>query len=293
MTSALRLLLAAATILSAPDLSAQTYSGPESAEYHVRLDRHLVSNTSGGGSILARAADGTLSVFTTAPTSPYGIELVAGVLWVLDNGRLKGYDIDSAAPVADIAIPAASFLNGITSNGIDRLWISDFNAKRIVPVDVSNPAAPVPGTSVATVPTPNGLVYDGANQRLLIATWGGNARVQSLDLATPGATPVDLIQTTLSSFDGITLDCRGAIIVSAWGGCGTSGSPAGCLRRFDPPFSLTSAPVVLANNLGNPADIDFAFPKGQVGVPESSQARVTLVDDDGCSGSLFYADFER
>ena len=52
---------------------------------------------------------------------------------------------------------------------------------------------------------------------------------------------------------------------------------------------------MLANNLGNPADIDFAYPTGQVGVPESSAGtnRVTLVDDDGCSGSMFYADFER
>ena len=101
-----------AATLCAPIVAAQTYSGLESVEYHVRLDRHLVSNTN-GGNILARAADGTLSVFTAAPSSPYGIELVAGVLWVLDSGRLKGYDIDSAAPVADSAIPDASFLNGI------------------------------------------------------------------------------------------------------------------------------------------------------------------------------------
>ena len=292
MTAPFRRALALAAAVFAPTLAAQVYNGPESVEYHVRLDRHLVSNTT-GGNILARAADGTLSVFTNAPTTPYGIELVAGVLWVLDSGRLKGYDIDSAEPVADIAIPSASFLNGITSNGTDRLWISDFSARKIHPVDISNPALPVPGTSVTTLPTPNGLAYDAANQRLLIATWNANARVQALDLATPGATPVDLIQTTLTSFDGITLDCRGAIIVSAWGNCGAGGSPAGCLRRFDPPFSLSSPPIVLANNLGNPADIDFAFPKGQVGVPEANQARVTLVDDDGCPGSLFYADFER
>ena len=289
----LRRIVTAAFLLGfAGAACAQNYSGPESAEYHVCLDRHLVSNTS-GGNILARAADGTLSVFTSAPTAPYGIELVAGVLWVLDSGRLKGYDIDTATPVADIPIPGASFLNGITSNGTDRLWISDFSAKRIHPVDISNPALPVPGTSVATVPTPNGLVYDRANERLLIATWSANARIQSLDLTTPGATPVDLIQTTLTSFDGITLDCRGSIIVSAWGNCGAGGSPAGCLRRFDPPFTLGSTPVVLANNLGNPADIDFAWPKGQVGVPESSQNKVTLIDAPGCDGSLFYADFER
>ncbi|MCW5568838.1 MAG: hypothetical protein KIS84_11490, partial [Dokdonella sp.] len=108
----LRRIVTAAFLLGfAGAACAQNYSGPESAEYHVRLDRHLVSNTS-GGNILARAADGTLSVFTSAPTAPYGIELVAGVLWVLDSGRLKGYDIDTATPVADIPIPGASFLNG-------------------------------------------------------------------------------------------------------------------------------------------------------------------------------------
>lgn len=288
----IRTAITAFAALASASAAAQTYSSPESVEYHPRLDRHLVANTN-AGNILVRAADGGLSVFTAAPTSPYGIELVAGVLWVLDSGHLKGYDIDSAEPVADVAIPGASFLNGIASNGVDRLWISDFTAKRIHPVDISDPAAPVPGTSVATVPTPNGLVHDRANERLLIATWGSNARIQSLDLTTPGATPVDLIQTTLGNFDGIALDCNGSIVVSAWSACGTSGSPAGCLRRFDPPFSLSSPPVVLANNLGNPADIDFALPEGHVAVPETSTNRVSLVDTPGCTGSLFYADFER
>ncbi|MEO7935269.1 MAG: hypothetical protein ABIR27_03340, partial [Dokdonella sp.] len=64
---------------------AQSLSGPESIEYHARLNRTLISNTD-SGTILARAADGTLSQFTADPTSPYGIELLAGTLFVLDSG---------------------------------------------------------------------------------------------------------------------------------------------------------------------------------------------------------------
>lgn len=284
---------AAASLLCATTAQAQTYNRPESVEYHPRLDRHLISNVN-GGNILARDAQGTLTLFTDAPTAPYGIELLGGILYVLDSGRLKGYDIDTAAPMVDFPIPGASFLNGITSNGVDTLWVSDYSAKIIHRINVSNPGVPVMAGSTATTPIPNGLVYDAANQRLLIATWNASARIQALDTTTAGATPTDLIQTTLTSLDGIALDCRGSIHVAAWSGCGTSGSPTGCVRRFDPPFSLSSPAQVVANNLGSPADIDFAWPLGHIAVPESGAANtVSFAPTSQCSGSLFYADFER
>ena len=287
MKLALHAVLTAYTALLAPAVLAQMYNGPESVEYHLRLDRHLVSNKD-GGNIIARAADGTLSEFTAAPVSPYGIECWPDAVR-LDSGKLKGYDIDSAAPVLDFAISGASFLNGITSNGVDTIYLSDFSAKRIHSVNVANLAAPVQGTPVVVVLTPNGLVFDAAANRLLIATWGSNAKVLSLDLGTPGATPVDLINTSLGNIDGITLDCNGAIVVAAWNACGASG---GCLRRFDRPFTLTSPAVVIANTLSSPADIDYNPLGGTIGVPESSANRVTLVPS-GCGGSLFIGDFER
>ena len=86
--------------------AAQTLNGPESIEYHPRLDRTLVSNTN-GGNILARASDGSLSVFTSAPGNPYGIELLAGTLFVLDSGFIRGYDIDSAVQVMNLQMPGA------------------------------------------------------------------------------------------------------------------------------------------------------------------------------------------
>jgi len=283
-----RLLASLALLVPAVGL-AQMYAGPESVEYHPRLNRHLVSNTS-GGAILARAADGTLSVFTDDPAASYGIELLAGTLFVLDSGHVKGFDIDSAAPVMDLALTGAAFLNGITSNGVDTLYVSDFSGKKIYTVHVGDLAAPTQDTPVSTgTATPNGMVYDRVANRLLIATWGANAKVLSLDLVMPGATPVALINTTLGNIDGIALDCTGAIVVAPWSGCGVGG---GCLRRFDPPFTLTSPPLVVTNALSNPADIDYNVVSGQIAVPESGANRVTLVDTT-CPGSLFYSDFER
>ena len=281
--------LAALLVCMGGAAHAQTYNGPESVEYHARLDRYLVSNKN-SGDILARASDGTLSLFTADTSSPYGIELLAGTLFVLDSGHLKGFDIDTAAPVADLEIPGASFLNGITSDGAQTLYVSDFGAKKIHRIDVADPAFPVLGTSVSTgSATPNGLVFDHANQRVLIATWGGSAKILSLDV-TDGATPVPLINTSLSNIDGIALDCHGAIIAAAWGSCGMAG---GCLARFEPPFALDTSFTLLADGLSSPADIDYSRSSGDIGGPESGSANTVSLHASGCEAALFSDDFER
>jgi hypothetical protein len=267
--------------------TAQTYDGPESVEYHARLDRHLVGNT--GGPILSRATDGTLGVFTDATVSPYGIELLGGTLFVLDNGRLKGFDIDSAAPVLDFPIAGATFLNGITSDGSHTVYISDFSARKIHRIDVTDLAAPIAGTPLsAGSATPNGLVFDRAGQRVLVATWGSNAKIVSF-AAGSDAAPAILIGTTLSNIDGIALDCRGAIVAAAWGGCGVAG---GCLARFEPPFAMDTPFTLLAEGLSNPADIDFGRTSGEIGVPESGSDEVSL-HATGCEVAVFADEFER
>ncbi|MBP6330437.1 MAG: hypothetical protein KA357_11510, partial [Dokdonella sp.] len=246
------------------------------------------SNTN-GGNILARASDGSLSVFTSAPGNPYGIELLAGTLFVLDSGFIRGYDIDSAVQVMNLQMPGAGFLNGITSNGIDTLYVTDFTNQTITEVDVGDLENPAIGTPVSTnSSTPNGVVFDRAQNRLLIATWGGSAKVLSLDPVT-STTPAILIQTTLSNIDGIALDCNGAIHVAAWSSCGASG---GCLRRFDPPFTLNSPAQVVANGLSSPADIDYGRNTGDVAVPQFGNNTVSF-HATGCEAAIFSSDYER
>lgn len=280
--------LAALLALLAPSLAgAQALSNPESIEYHARLDRTLVSST-GNGTIVARAADGTTSLFSAAPSSPYGIELLAGTLFVVDSGSIKGYDIDTAAPVMDLPLAGAGFLNGITSNGVDTLYVSDFSLRTIYAVHVANLAMPTQDAPVSTgAATPNGLAFDRAGNRLLIATWGSNADILGLDL-TPGATPAPLINTSLDNLDGITLDCRGAIVVSAWGGC----AAGGCLRRFDPPFALATPAQVIVDGLSNPADIDYDWAGAVIAVPQSGSNTVSF-HPSGCEPAVFASDFER
>lgn len=268
----------------ATGVAAQSLNGPKSIQFHPRSGRYFISNTSGG--IQQRAPDGTLSLFTDAPTSPYGIELLGGVLYVLDSGHLKGYDVDSAEPVLDLAIDGAAFLNGITSDGAHTIYLSDFSAKKIHRVDVGDLAAPAQDELTPTAQTPNGLVYDRAGNRLLVAIWGSNAKI--LEIPLDGSpTPETLIQTQLGSIDGIALDCRSRIFVAPWS-CGSGG----CLRRFDPPFALDSPAQVVADGLSNPADIDYNRLSGEIAVPESGSDEVSF-HASGCEAAVFADDFER
>lgn len=272
---------------AAAGAAAQSLNGPESIEFHPRSGRYFIGNT--GGGILQRAPDGTLSTFTDAPASPYGIELLGGVLYALDSGHLKGYDVDSAEPVLDLAIDGASFLNGITSDGAHTLYLSDFGAKKIHRVDVADLAAPVQSELTPTAQTPNGLVYDRAGNRLLVATWTGNAKI--LEIPLDGSpTPATLIQTQLGSIDGIALDCAGRIFVAAW-----SCDNGGCLARFDPPFASdppTAAAEVIADGLSGPADIDYNRIGGEIAVPQSGADAIGF-HATGCEAAAFADDFER
>ncbi|MBL8300222.1 MAG: SMP-30/gluconolactonase/LRE family protein [Rhodanobacteraceae bacterium] len=272
-------------MLHAAAVPAQVLNGPESVEFHPRSGRHLVSNPS-GGDVLWRTSSGTLSTFTAAPTAPYGIEFLRGTVFVLDSGFLRGYDVDTAASVLNLAITGASFLNGITSDGDHTLYITDFSAKRLHRVDVANLASPVQTLLQTLTPTPNGVIYDKANNRLLIATWG-SGRVLSYDIATNTAPTTLITATGYSNIDGITLDCNGHLYIAAWS-CPGGG---GCLARFEPPFTATSPATIEAAALSNPADIDFDPRSGAIGIPESGANRVTLVQR--CAPAVFVDDFER
>lgn len=273
-------LLVAVAAAGAVASCARPYHGPESAEFDTHHGRVLVGNT--GGGIVARAADGSVTPFTTEPVKPYGIELLSNVLYVADSGFVKGYDADDAHEVLRFAVPGADFLNGIAADGLHTLYVSDFGGRTIRIIDVADRAAPVQLRSVPTgESTPNGVVHDAAGNRLLIATWGANAKILALDLASADATPQTLIQTTLGNLDGIALDCNGAILVTAWNDCGGKG---GCLRRFDPPFRVNSPAHAIADGLSKPADIDYDPASGLVAVPESGANGVTLVPS-GCKAA--------
>lgn len=247
--------------LASPALA--QYSSPESVEYDAHGDRYFVSNV---GSQLIRVLDqeGTVTTFVNVGASPYGLEVLNGVLYVCASGGIKGYSLVDTSLVFEIAL-GGSFVNGITTDG-QYLYASDFGAGRLYKVDVQ--AATFSILVGNTNGTPNGLVWDPVGERLVVVFWGGNAAIRSFDRHS-GAGQTLVTNSGLGNIDGITIDCNGDFLVASW--------EPDRITRFGPTFSLPGTDVGITG-LNNPADIDFDQVNNKLCIPNSGSNTVMLAD---------------
>ncbi|HRH66084.1 MAG TPA: T9SS type A sorting domain-containing protein [Bacteroidia bacterium] len=241
---------------------AQTYSGPESVEYDYAARRWLIANTS-SHQVLSRDSSGTLSVFASGLGSgPYGIEIVGDTLFCCSGSSIKGFLLSSGAPVFTLNV-GASFLNGLTHDDSGNLIATDFSAKKIFKVNIAAQTFSAIASNMTN--TPNGIVFDGANNRCVIVTWGSNAPILGIDMVTYALSTI--LPTTLSSCDGITRDGSGRYYVSTWG--------TQSIVRFDSSFS--APPLTVADSLSSPADIFYNVVGDSLAVPNSGNNTVTFI----------------
>ncbi|MGK0365925.1 MAG: hypothetical protein ACI85O_002995 [Saprospiraceae bacterium] len=233
---------------------AQNYQNAESVEYDPSQNRWLVAN---GDNILQRAADGTLSAFGTGPGS-HGMEVVGENVFVCEGGnRIRGYNLETEEEVMNLPMPSASFLNGLTNDGGNFLYATDFSDQKIYKIDITDLSNPTQEVIVAnTVVTPNGLLYDGENNRLLWVTWGNNASIRAVDLTDNS---LSIVQTTsLSNIDGIDEDNDQNYYISSWG-------PAR-ITKFDKDF-INAPETVTTPGLTAPADIGYSKQTDTLAIP--------------------------
>lgn len=247
---------------------AQTYSGPESVEYDVVGDRWLVSNTT-SHEIIARSNSGALTVFASGLVSgPHGLEIVGNTLYACSGGSLKGFDLSTGSQTVNVNL-GGSFLNGITHRGTD-LFITDFSNKEIIRFNTLNNSFNDFITGLTK--TPNGIIYDDINDRLVMVNWGTNAPIIGINIS--DSTYATLATTTLGNCDGIAMNCSGQFYVASW-------SP-NRISRFDNDF--VSAPVNMnVTGLSSPADIFYNQVEDTLGIPNSGNSTVKFVQYNDCS----------
>ncbi|HLG33685.1 MAG TPA: T9SS type A sorting domain-containing protein [Bacteroidia bacterium] len=240
---------------------AQTYNAPESVVYDSANSRYFISNN-GANQILARDASGTLSVFTSAiTTGPNGLEIIGNTLFACDGASMKGFDLTTAAVVMNLNV-GATFLNGICTDGTNYLYATDFTAKKIFKIDIAAQTFTVFVTGL--VKSPNGIIYDSANNRIVWVTWGTSAPVMQALLSDSSVSQVTA--TTLGNCDGIVRDGNGNYYVSAWS--------TQSVYRFDNLFA--AAPVAVVTGLSNPADIYYNLADDTLASPNSGNSTVTF-----------------
>ena len=264
----MKYLIALPLSLIAGAICAQSFNQIEAVEYDEVNNRFLVTNNS---SIISRLPDGSLEYFGDGNKASYGMEIIGNTLFAahspFSGNWVYGYDLTSEEEVMELEIPSAGFLNGMGTDGISRIWVSDFSEGRIYEIDVTdinNPSY----SMVATTPgnKPNGVVYDEINDRVIIVTWDNGSPILQMDPTTYEISTVG--DSGLSNCDGIDNDSENNFYVSSW-------SPTR-ITKFSEDF--TTSEIITAPGLSSPADISYAVAIDTLAVANSGNETLTLID---------------
>lgn len=235
----------------------QSYNKPESVDFDTASGRYFIANcASGAGRIQVREPNGTLNSLTTSAISPspYGIEFASGKLYACCGTSVKVFNPVTGALISTLSMPGASFLNGITHDNNENVYVTDFSALKIFKIRPNNSVSVFVSN---TSDTPNGIIFDEPNNRLIYVCWGGSAKIKAVSIS--DSTQSTIITTNLSSIDGIAKDGQGNYYVSNWG--------ANSVVKYD---NLFANPQTVVTGLTSPADLFYNTLTDTLAIPNST-----------------------
>ncbi|MEM7085998.1 MAG: T9SS type A sorting domain-containing protein [Bacteroidota bacterium] len=229
-------------LLITSSIFSQVYTTAESAEYDFVNNQWLVSN---GSRMIADDGNGNLTFFGNGPGNA-GVEILGNTVFVCVGSGINGYDLTSENEVMSLSIPGTTFLNGLTNDGFGRLFATEFNTRSIFEIDVTDLNNPTFTEIVTeTEQTPNGIIYDEANNRLLYTTWTNPGLIKAVDLNTNNVS--DVVTTGVGQIDGIDDDADGNYYISSW-------SPDR-ITKYNNDFTV--AETITTPAINSPADIGY------------------------------------
>ena len=244
------------------------FSTPESVLYDPEGDLYLVANINGnpaakdwngfisrispqGGLLVLKWIDGKAADVTL--NAPKGMALSGNRLYVADIDVLRVFDRETGAPLGEIEIPGASFLNDVAAAEDGTIYITDSNIGAVYRLPPDGSAEQV--VEAGQINGPNGIQVRG--ETVLVATGGG----QIYRLGDDGALSLEF-EVPASGLDGLILLDDGGGLVSSWGGS--------AVYRFDGERQVSE----LFGGIDAPADIGFDKKRGYVLIPHLQHNRV-------------------
>jgi len=240
---------------------------PESIVYDSVYNRYLVSSC-GHGKIIQIDHLGQQSYFNTATAYTLGLHIVDNMVFVSSNdGPVKGVagmSLLTRGIEFHAEIPEQELLNDITADTSGNLYITDCDANKIYKVNIENSTH---STFVSSgLGYPNGLLFDELNNRLLVSNCIlGGYPITAVDLEDSTVTMV--VNTNISSVDGLTTDNYGNTYFSSWVTDKT--------YRYDETF--TNPPEVVTEGHTDPADIFYNKQADILAVPNYSSNVVEFI----------------
>jgi hypothetical protein len=204
----------------------QNYYHPLQLTRDIANNKYLISNYGDytGDSldyILQRNSEGKLSYFVEKLTSPNGMTMVDTVLYVATNGnKIIGYGLKSACEVFRVTVIGATELSGVTSDGKNFLYVTDWKGNNLYKVDIKNKSANTFCSLGFTKST--GIDYDSLNKRLIFNVQLPNSEIFE----------VSLVDSTFKKiFDMGVPDCDG-LVIDKFGFIYVGSLSSGCIYRI-------------------------------------------------------------
>jgi sugar lactone lactonase YvrE len=258
-------------------------STPESVLYDAEQDRYLVSNINGSpvaadnnGYIAVLSPDGKLTqakfiaggVNKVKLDAPKGTGIAKGTLYVADITVVRKFDVHTGAPLGDIKIPGAMFLNDIVVSSDDKVYVSDSGLKP--QGDGLGPAGAdavyvIEKGKVKTVAkskdlgNPNGLAIVG--NELVVVTFGSDEAYRLNDKGQKQ----DVTKLPGGGLDGIVV-IGDELLVSSWQASAVFRGKLG--GKFE----------VAVPGLKSPADIGYDTKRKRLLVPHFTENSVEVFD---------------
>jgi DNA-binding beta-propeller fold protein YncE len=249
------------------------FSGPEAVRYDPDQDVWFVANFNGeaegdsngfisrvdsAGSIIGlRFMTGTMAPMH----GPRGMCITGDTLWAVDADGVQAFNRKTGAHLAFIDFRSfkPAFLNDITSGPDGALYITDTNSEHPRVLRLAGREVTIAIEDQRLGP-PNGITWDSAGGRFLLAGWGAGGTVTGWR---PGTTEVVTVGIATSGrFDGIEM-VHGVPLVAS---------------QSDSSLHLISngGEAVIIQTAGAPADIGVDWRRRLVAVPYIDLNRVDV-----------------
>jgi hypothetical protein len=202
--------------------------------------------------------------------APKGMAIVGDTLWVADIDAVRGFNRKTGAPVANVAVPGARFLNDVTA-GPDGIYITDTGIHIGATGKMSHPGPDrvfkIAGRKVTTALTfksgtePNGITWDSTASRFVMVPMGDSTIVSWA----PGDSAPQPLAKAPPMMDGVEALGGGRYLVTSWADSSLNLVADGKVTR-------------IAAGIAAPADIGFDRAGGKVVVPQLTENTMELLD---------------
>jgi sugar lactone lactonase YvrE len=258
---------------------------PESVRYDADLDTYFVSNINGNPSVkdnngfIARVDAANTSAMTIAIqggkngvtlNAPKGLTIVGDTIWVADIDVARAFDKKTGRSIANIDLKPmkATFLNDVVAGPDGAIYITDsgifFDSKGAMThpgrdqiFKIVGRKASVAIRSDSALKSPNGIAWDGANGRFVLAPFADNV-VTSWKA---GDTTVTPIAKGPGGYDGVEVLTDGRILVSSWADSSVHVISNGAFQK-------------VVGNVEAPADIGVDTKRNVLAIPRFNAGRV-------------------